>query len=49
VNSDDDPHVDEINKATREFLKSIKTVEDQSPRWSDYGLPEGPKLKKPSE
>jgi hypothetical protein len=39
VNSDDDPHVDQINKAAGDFLKSIESVEDQSPKWSDYGLP----------
>jgi CubicO group peptidase (beta-lactamase class C family) len=41
VNSDDDPHIDQINKAAGDFLKSIESVEDQSPKWSDYGLAAG--------
>jgi CubicO group peptidase (beta-lactamase class C family) len=41
TNSDDDPHVSQINQAAREFLQSIETIPDQSPRWNDYGLPDG--------
>ena len=49
TNSDDDPHVSQINKAVREFLKTIKTVPDQSPKWTDYGLPPGLRRERPAK
>jgi CubicO group peptidase (beta-lactamase class C family) len=38
VNSDDDPHVDQIVGMARQFLNRPNAVQLQSPSWQDYGF-----------
>lgn len=39
VNSDDDPHVDQIVGAARQFLNRLNAAQLRSPSWQDYGFP----------
>jgi CubicO group peptidase (beta-lactamase class C family) len=40
VNSDDDPHIDQISNTVRQYLHNIKGIPPQAPQWKDYGFAE---------
>ena len=39
VNSEDDPHVDQIIDVARQFSSKIKAAQPQFPTWQEYGFP----------